>query len=127
MPAAIPRAEMPDLEEYDMHTAHRYIASLFLTAALVMPVAAAPAPQSAGVQLRVYDPGHKDYHNWDENENHAWGQYLMENNKKPHEFAKAKKSEKSQYWNWRHEIAKSEHRTWEQRSTFATALGDTDT
>ena len=53
-----------------MHLSHRYIAALFLTAALVAPVAimAAPAPQEARVQLRVYDKQHKDYHNWDDNE-----------------------------------------------------------
>jgi hypothetical protein len=58
-----------------MNGKHLYIASLFLTAAFVTPVAmmAAPAPQRAGVQVRVYDSGHKDYHNWDDNENHAWG------------------------------------------------------
>jgi len=86
-----------------MHYAHRYIASLFLVPALMAPVSmmAVPAPQ-VGVQLRVYDSGHKDYHNWDDNENHAWGSYIAENHKKPHEFTKAKKSEQSQYWNWRH-------------------------
>jgi hypothetical protein len=56
-----------------MNAAHRYIASLFLTAAFVVPVAmmAAPAPQRASVQLRVYDSSHKDYHNWDDNEHRA--------------------------------------------------------
>jgi hypothetical protein len=34
---------------------------------------------------RVYDRAHKDYHNWDDNENHAWGQFLTE---KPQEFAR---------------------------------------
>jgi len=87
-----------------MHHAHRYVASLFLTAALALPVAimAAPLPQEASVQLRVYDRNHKDYHNWDDNENRAWGQYLQENHKKPHEFKAAKKREQSQYWNYRH-------------------------
>ena len=87
-----------------MNGTHRYIASLFLTAALVMPVAmmAAPAPQRASVQLRVYDSDHKDYHNWDDNENRAWGQYLAENHRDSHEYQKSNKKEQSQYWNWRH-------------------------
>ena len=87
-----------------MHRANGYIASLFLTAALVAPVSilAAPRPQTASVQVRVYDSSHKDYHNWDDNENHAWGQYLSESKKEPHEFTKAPKKEQSQYWNWRH-------------------------
>jgi hypothetical protein len=87
-----------------MHHAHRYIASLFLTAALVAPVTilAAPAPQEASVQVRVYDRNHKDYHNWDDNENRAWGQYQTEHHKKSHEFSKANNREQGQYWNWRH-------------------------
>ena len=86
-----------------MHRSHR-IASLFLTAALMAPlsVMAFPLPQKATVQVRVYDKDHKDYHNWDNNENHAWGQYLTENHKNSHEFSKANKKEQSQYWNWRH-------------------------
>ena len=87
-----------------MYRAHSYIASLFLTAVLATPVAmvAVTVPQEAGVQVRVYDKGHKDYHNWDDNENRAWGQYLTENHKSSHEFSKANKKEQSQYWNWRH-------------------------
>jgi hypothetical protein len=102
--AAIPRADILNLEDYNMHHAHRYVASLFLTAALALPVAimAAPLPQEASVQVRVYDRVHKDYHNWDDNENRAWGQYLQENHRKPHEFKAAKKREQSQYWNYRH-------------------------
>jgi hypothetical protein len=66
------------LEDYDMHRTHRYIASLFLTAALVAPVStmAVPVPQEARDQNRVYDKDHKDYHNWDDNENRAWGSSL---------------------------------------------------
>lgn len=88
-----------------MNGKHLYIASLFLTAALVTPVAiiAAPASQRAGAQVRVYDSRHKDYHNWDDNENHAWGLYLTQNNRKPHEFRKANRRERSGYWDWRHE------------------------
>jgi hypothetical protein len=88
-----------------MRNMHCYISSLFLAAALAAPVAiiAAPGPQNASVQIRVFDSGHKDYHNWDDRENHAWGLYLSDNHRKSHEFTKAKKKEQSQYWNWRHQ------------------------
>jgi hypothetical protein len=66
-------------------------------------ITAAPAAQEASVQVRVYDKDHKDYHNWDDNENHFWGQYQTEHHIKSHEFSKANKKELSQYWNWRHE------------------------
>jgi hypothetical protein len=87
-----------------MNLSHRYIASLFLTAALVAPVAimAAPVPQEARVQLRVYDRQHKDYHNWDDNENRSWRQYLTTKHRNSHEFSKASKRKQSNYWNYRH-------------------------
>jgi hypothetical protein len=103
MPAAIPNAESSNLEDHTMHRAHRYIASLLLTAALAAPIAimAAPMPQ-VGIQLRYYDKNHKDYHNWDDRENRSWGLYLSSNHRKDHEFAKASSKEQGQYWNWRH-------------------------
>jgi hypothetical protein len=102
--AATSNAAILNLEEYNMHRAHRYIASLFLTAALAAPVSvmARPIPQEANVQVRVYDRNHKDYHNWDDNENRAWGQYLTENHKNSREFSKSNRKEQSHYWNWRH-------------------------
>lgn len=85
-----------------MRQTNRFIISLFLAAALAAPVAmmAAAAPQA--VQVRVYDPGHKDYHNWDGRENHAWGVFLTENHRNAHEYSRANRREQTQYWNWRH-------------------------
>jgi Ni/Co efflux regulator RcnB len=87
-----------------MRSAHRYISSLLLAAVLAAPVAvmATPASNDDGVQVRVYDSRHKDYHNWDDHENKSWGVYLTKNHKKDHEFAKSSKREQSNYWNWRH-------------------------
>lgn len=87
-----------------MDIKHRYVSSLFLAAALVAPFAikAAPKPQDAGVQVKVYDRHHKDYHNWDDRETHAWGLYLSNSHRKPVEFSKASKRQQSSYWNWRH-------------------------
>ena len=87
-----------------MHTTRRVFASLILTAALMAPAAilAASKPQSETVTVRVYDKDHKDYHNWDDNENRAWGVFLTTNHRKQHEFSKANKKEQSEYWNWRH-------------------------
>jgi hypothetical protein len=59
-----------------MHRAHRYVASLLLTAALTAPVAIlAATPHQEG---RVYDKEHKDYHRWDDKENEAWRRFLAE-------------------------------------------------
>jgi|ERR1039458_4223479 hypothetical protein len=102
--AANPNADNLSLEEYIMHRANRYVASLILTAALVAPLSilAIPRPQDADAKNKVYDKQHKDYHNWDDNENRAWGQYQTDNKKTPQEFSKAKPKEQAQYWNWRH-------------------------
>ena len=84
--AAIPKADILNfggLQHARCKSLHR---SLFLTAALTAPVAII----------------HKNYHNWDDDENHAWGQFLTENHKSSHEYSKANKKEQSQYWNYRH-------------------------
>lgn len=86
-----------------MNITTRIIGSLLLAGTIAAPVAimAAPGPQNS-VQVRVYDRNHKDYHNWDDNENRAWGQFLVENHRESHEYAKSNRKEQSQYWNWRH-------------------------
>jgi hypothetical protein len=93
-----------DFEDHKMRNTNHFISSLFLAAVIAAPVAimAAPGPQAVGVQVRVYDRNHKDYHNWDDHENTAWGVYLTENHKKPHEYKAANRKEQSSYWNWRH-------------------------
>jgi len=87
-----------------MRFTYRYISSLLLAAALAAPLAimAAPEPKDDGVQVRVYDSRHKDYHNWDDHENRSWGLYLSNNHKKDHEFSKSSRREQNHYWNWRH-------------------------
>jgi hypothetical protein len=87
-----------------MHHAHRFVTSLFLTAALAGPVSmlAIPSPQGATVTVRVYDRRHRDYHNWDDRENHAWGVYLTTNQMRHYEYARAHRREQDRYWNWRH-------------------------
>lgn len=87
-----------------MRFTNRYVSSLLLAAALAAPMAvlATPPPNDDGVQIRVYDAHHKDYHNWDDRENRAWGIYLTNNHRKDHEFAKSSKREQASYWNWRH-------------------------
>jgi hypothetical protein len=94
---------MPILEEFDMNRATRIIASLFLSVAFMAPAAILVAEPQTKVSVRVYDSKRKEYHNWDDNENHAWGAYLTTNHQKPHEFKKANKKEQTNYWNWRHD------------------------
>jgi len=90
-----------------MRRAKYLIGSFLLVAAFAAPVSirAIPATQEDHKQdehKKVYDKQHKDYHNWDDNENRAWGNFLTENHRDSHDFAKANKKEQSEYWNWRH-------------------------
>jgi hypothetical protein len=100
-----------------MHRGYRYLRSLFLTAALAAPVAmmAAASPQdnrnegNKGNQenrqgensKRYYDKGHKDYHNWDSNEDHAYQRYQTEHHEK-RAFVQLSTRQQTVYWNWRH-------------------------
>jgi hypothetical protein len=94
-----------DQEDHTMHRSYSFIASLFLAAAIAAPVTmmAAPVPQQASVQVRVYDSGHKDYHNWDDREDRAYRGYLTEHHITYREYNKQNHSTQRNYWNWRHE------------------------
>jgi hypothetical protein len=91
------------LEDYSMHYAHRYVSALFLTAALAAsgPIVVAATPQ-ASAQVRVYDSGHHDYHNWDDREDHAYRGYLTENHQDYRAYGKQNHKQQNAYWNWRH-------------------------
>jgi hypothetical protein len=93
-----------DLEDYFMHHINRYMGSLLLAAAIAAPMAimAAPRPQEAGVQVRVYDRDHRDYHNWDDREDRAYRRYLGEQHRTYVEYHRQHYRAQRHYWNWRH-------------------------
>jgi hypothetical protein len=86
-----------------MYRAHRYVSALLLTAALAATgsIVAAATPQE-GVQVRIYDSGHHDYHNWDEREDRAYRGYLEKRHEEYHAYATWHHKEQQNYWNWRH-------------------------
>jgi hypothetical protein len=79
------------------------LSSFLLTVALVAPAAirANPAPQS--VSVRVYDRDHRDYHNWDDREDHSYTLFRGDHPKYHVRFSKTNRRERRAYWNWRHE------------------------
>ena len=90
---------------------HKFIGSAILTLALAAPsiLVAAPHPQDERThdresqnQKRVYDSKHKDYHNWDNNEDQQWRQYQSTEHLKYRDYSRANKKDQSNYWNWRH-------------------------
>jgi Ni/Co efflux regulator RcnB len=87
-----------------MQRINRYISSLLLAAAIAAPTAimAAPKPQDANVQVRVYDRDHRDYHNWDDHEDRAYRRYLQEQHRGYRKYERQHYRVQKHYWGWRH-------------------------
>ena len=50
---------------------------------------------------RYYDKSHKDYHNWDSNEDRSYQRYQTEHRQK-RAFVQLNNRQQTVYWNWRH-------------------------
>ncbi|MGA2097024.1 MAG: hypothetical protein ABSH39_12040 [Candidatus Acidiferrum sp.] len=91
-----------------MKAAYRYVSLLFLSATLTAPVAIRTAAATQDdhrddrKDSRIYDRSHKDYHNWDDNEDHAYRRYLEEKHRDYREYSKLNRGQQDAYWNWRH-------------------------
>ncbi len=94
-----------------MQRTYRFLSSLLLTGVLAAPVAmmAAASPQDDRKEenkqgenhKRYYDKGHKDYHNWDANEDRSYQRYQTEHHQK-HAFVELSTRQQTNYWQWRH-------------------------
>lgn len=96
-------------EDYKMKAGYRYLSFPFLTATLAAPAAITTSAASQEdnrrndqQQTRVYDRAHKDYHNWDTNEDRSYRQYLGDQHKNYRGYSKLNRNQQNQYWNWRH-------------------------
>ena len=85
-----------------MRVAQRYLSAFVLTAGLVATGSVVTARAAQDVQVRVYDPGHKDYHNWDDREDRDYRHYLEEHHEQYRKYDKLKAKEQRDYWDWRH-------------------------
>jgi hypothetical protein len=101
--AAFLKAEIPNLEDHNMNRTHGFIATLFLTAALAAPVSmmAAPKPQ-VGVQVRIYDKAHKDYHPYDDNERQVYTQFRTTHKTYNEDLTKETPKHQAAYFSYRH-------------------------
>jgi hypothetical protein len=98
-----------------MHRGYRYLSTLLLTAALAAPVAMMAAQDNdhrdndrrdqehrqGENNRRYYDRSHKDYHNWDDNEDRAYQRYQGEHHQ-TRAFVKLSRRQQTVYWSWRH-------------------------
>ena len=102
-----------------MHKGYRYLSTLLLAGAIAAPVAmlAAAAPQDdrdranrqSENNKRYYDKKHKDYHTWDNNEDHAYQRYQADHHQS-RSFVQLNSRQQSVYWSWRHENPDQDHR-----------------
>jgi hypothetical protein len=102
--AAFPKAEISNSEDYNMHRAHGFIVSLFLAAALVVPMSimAAPVPPQVGVQIKLYDKAHNDYHDYDDNEKQVYTQFRVTHKTYNEDLTKETPKHQAVYFNYRH-------------------------
>ena len=98
-------------------TTYRFILALVITVALVGAALAfgqanpaAPGTSAATVLVnhhvkvhRYYDRDRKDYHEWTEQEEHAYRDYLKNQRKEYKDFSKMDRQAQRDYWHWRHE------------------------
>jgi hypothetical protein len=90
-----------------LHQASRYLSFVFFTVALTasaVPKAAAAQEVVAtqGDHTRYYDRNHRDYHEWNDNEDRSYRVYLGERHRDYREFRLTTRRQQSDYWNWRH-------------------------
>ena len=87
---------------------HRFLSVLIVAAALLAPVSTQAAVRSQersrpAARTRVYDRSHKDYHVWDDQEDHTYRQYLSDNHRTYRPIKKLSNKDQNRYWNSRHE------------------------
>jgi Ni/Co efflux regulator RcnB len=96
--------QVSDLEEHILRYLNRIISTIILASAVAAPAAvmAAPLPQEANVQVRVYDRDHHDYHYWNEHEDHAYREYLEGRHRTYVVYEHQNHKVQNHYWQWRH-------------------------
>ena len=94
-----------------MRRKYKYVASFFVSAALMAPVGAMamPRPQDEHErheqeerEHRVYDPTRKDYHNWDAREDEAYRRWLEVKHEAYVDYGRLERKRQEEYWKWRH-------------------------
>jgi hypothetical protein len=75
----------------------------YCTATALIAIGLLAPLANADDHQRYYDKAHKDYHEWNDNEEKSYAKFREERHIPQHDFAKAKATERAQYWQWRHD------------------------
>ena len=82
---------------------HRlFILSAFVLGAAVIAPIAVRADDRDHREKRYYDRNGRDYHTWNNNEDRAYRQYLVEQHRNYREFHGVRRNDQQQYFIWRH-------------------------
>lgn len=82
----------------------RVMSATLLATALIASMLVVPAPAKADDRpRRYYDRDRRDRHTWDDREDRAYRQWIVERRRAQRDFHRLKKHEQREYWRWRHE------------------------
>jgi hypothetical protein len=97
------RNQIRIVEEIKMRRKGLLLSAVLLIPGLICPLAMTANAASQGVSIRFYDRDHKDYHNWDDNENRRYEEFRRDHPKYSVKFSKTSRAQQREYWKWRHE------------------------
>ena len=82
----------------------RYLSAFLLSAGLLVSVAAVKADGDNHHRRhrRYYDRDRRDYHVYDQHEDHAYRSYLQERHYGYVSLARQRRERQREYWRWRH-------------------------
>ena len=95
-----------------IHKGMRILSSMLLMGALAAPLAMRAQDRDDhhdkddhAKNQRVYDRDHKDYHNWNQDEDRNYRQWYTQTYKgrEYRDYNRLKKHDQTAYWNWRHQ------------------------
>jgi hypothetical protein len=77
-----------------------------LGASALLPATASAQDRDHERQLRerrMYDRTHRDYHNWNGDEDRVYREYLREHHRHYVDFSRMNGRQQRAYWQWRHD------------------------
>lgn len=95
-----------------MRREKQWIASIFVSTALMAPLGAMAMRalqddherhEQEERERRVYDPYHRDYHNWDAREDESYRRWLEDRHDAYVDYGRLDRRKQREYWKWRHE------------------------
>ena len=107
-----------------MRRVFRFANALLLGAALIAPIALRAQDRDHDRDdrnRRVYDPSHRDYHNWNGDEDQAYRQWYGQtyNGRSYRDYRKLNKKQQQAYWKWRHDNDRDRDRDHDRHGTKA--------